>query len=209
MAKSLTTNKNVYLDPILGQGETKPLSLMDRLFNRLDGIYPHKWRSAFASEQAIQNWRDAWSDAFLEERLAPSEIKTGLAACRKQFEWPPSLPEFLKICRPNLEPELAWHEAVRQMARRAQGRDIWSHPAIYWTAIEVGEFDLKNLTYLAIKARWCKALDANLRKDLPPPPPRLAALPAPGMTAASMDEARRKVQEVCRKFAKSKEAQNA
>lgn len=209
MSEQLSINENVYLKPGKAQGESKPLSIMDRIFNRLDGIYPHKWRSAFASEQAIQNWREAWADAFMDERLMPSEIKTGLVACRKQFAWPPSLPEFLSACRPNLEPEVAWQEAVKQMAQRAFEKDVWSHPAIYWTASEIGEFDLKNLTYVAIKARWCKTLEANLKKELPPVPPRLIALPPSGMTTAEVEEARKKVVEVCRQFTKSKGMESA
>jgi hypothetical protein len=204
MSTSLTTNSNKFLQPHKAAGDKRAISVMDRLFNRLDGIYPHKWRSAFASEQAIENWRDAWADAFLEERLTLHEIKTGLNECRRAFDWPPSLPEFLRLCRPNLAPDLAWHEAVTQMGRRAEGRDVWSHPAIYWTAVGIGEFDLKNLTFTAIKPRWERLLAENIKKDLKPVPKRLDALPPPGRTQANSAEGLAKLRAMCEELATNK-----
>lgn len=75
------------------------ISMMDHLFNRLDGAYPHKWRSAFANQQAIDNFCESWAEAFEEEGITPDHIKNGLKACRSQFDWPPSCAEFIKACK--------------------------------------------------------------------------------------------------------------
>lgn len=75
------------------------ISMMDHLFNRLDGAYPHKWRSAFANQQAIDNFCESWAEAFEEEDITPNHIKNGLKVCRNSFDWPPSCAEFIKACK--------------------------------------------------------------------------------------------------------------
>ncbi len=75
-------------------------NLMELLFDRLDGAYPHKWRSNFPNQDAIDNWMTSWSEAFEEEKVTPEMIKNGLKACRSQFDWPPSCAEFIKSCKP-------------------------------------------------------------------------------------------------------------
>jgi len=90
------------------------------------------------------------------------------------------------LCRPALDPEAAYHEAVREMARRDEGADQWSHAAIFWAAVEVGGHDLMASTWQTMRSRWRRALEAQLaRRDLPPVPPRAPALPAPPRAAAS------------------------
>ena len=76
------------------------LSVMDSLFSRFDATYPSRWRAAFTSEQAVANWRDVWAGVFADEGITPVEIQRGLKACLKTYDWPPSLTEFLKVCRP-------------------------------------------------------------------------------------------------------------
>ena len=171
----------------------RPLSLMDRLFNRLDGTYPHKFRSAFANSQAIQNWRDAWADKFLKLRLTPAEVSVGMDRCSDTYDWPPSLPEFIKLCRPMLDPELAFCEAVEQMRLRADDKDVWSSPVIYWAAAAVGDYTLFNRPYADQSKSWGAALvkaDEQIRAGVLPDsvPVRLVAIPAPGRTTPSDDQ---------------------
>ncbi|WP_033474887.1 hypothetical protein [Bordetella bronchiseptica] len=118
------------------------------------------------------------------------EISVGLQAC-KQREWPPTLPEFLRLCRPWMNPEVAYHEAVHGMSCRRRGETgNWSHPAIYWAAVATGTHDLLNSTYGSIKQRWEKSFSDELSKgnwsDIPPV---RSALPAPGQTMATKAEA--------------------
>jgi hypothetical protein len=155
------------------------ISLMDHLFNRFDGAYPNRWRAAFASEQAISNWRESWSEAFDEEGLTPQMISDGLKACRKSYDWPPSLTEFLKACKPQVNIDAAIYEAIEQMRKRQHGKDSWSNPAIYWAAVKVGEFDMISQSFSSIKPRFESALKKVLEGEVLPVPARVAALPAP------------------------------
>lgn len=195
MGTSLTLRRSDWLEPRQWTDSTKPLSFMDRLYNRLDGAYPNRWRAAFAGEGAIQNWREAWAEAFVEEGLAPEEIKTGLANCRRLYDWPPSLPEFIKACRPPLDYEAAFYEAVVQIRARENGGDKWSNPAIYYAAIRIGHFDLTGQTYQSLKGRWVSAVDnaaheirtGRLANEIP------AALPPPENNPLPMEEQRRRI----------------
>ena len=169
-------------------------SLMDRLFNRLDGTYPNRWRAAFGNDAAIANWREAWAEAFAEERITPDEIKRGIVECRKRHDWPPSLPEFLRACRPPLDHEASFAEAVKQMRlRHEDGTDQWSSPAIYWAAVKIGDFDLRSMPYQSLKGKWEKALAdamAAIKSGARPNevPPHRIALPAPGQTSLSPED---------------------
>lgn len=175
------------ISPALG------MSLMDHLFNRLDGAYPRKWRADFQNEIAVANWKETWSDAFDEEGITPAEVKTGLSNCRRMFDWPPSLTEFLRACRPGLDPEVAFHEAVHCLGQRRRGeRGDWTHPAIYHAAVRIGAHDMLHASYSQIKARWGKALEDELaRRDLAPIPDAAVALPEPRKTELSDAEAKR------------------
>ncbi|UXC34800.1 replication protein P [Cupriavidus gilardii] len=173
------------------------IPLIDHLFNRLDGAYPIRWRSAFADPQSIANWREAWAEAFDEEGLTPEDVRNGLKACRKRYDWPPSVSEFIKACRPEVNVDAALYEATQQLRLRAEGRDQWSNPAIYWAAIKVGEFDMLNLSHGALVKRFGAALDAVLAQDqIPDVPARLAALPAPGRAVAAPERVEAAVKEV-------------
>jgi hypothetical protein len=160
------------------------VSLMDHLFNRLDGMYPNKWRASFGSEQAIENWRQAWAEAFIEEGISPQSVQNGLRTARTKFPWPPSLPEFLAACRPDLEPERAWHESVVQMGLRLKGeQDSWSHPAVYWTANKFS-WELRSESYQRMKTQWGLELEKQIKKgqwdEIPPP---MVRLPEPEIKA--------------------------
>lgn len=75
------------------------ISLMDHLFNKLDAMYPIRWRSAHPSETSVQNWRDTWAETFERKGITPQQIKTGIDECVELYDWPPSLKEFLTACR--------------------------------------------------------------------------------------------------------------
>lgn len=159
------------------------ISLMDHLFNRFDGMYLTKWRSAFTDPHSVQNWRETWANGLDEECITLSELKAGVAACR-EFNWPPSLPEFIKLCRPSVDHEVAFYEAVEQMRLRQCNKDEWTSPHIYWAAQQIGD-DLGKYAYVGIQKRWAVALtEARLKiqsGELPKTVPvRLEALPPVG-----------------------------
>lgn len=132
--------------------------------------------------------KDSWNQKLAG--LDEAQVRRGLVACMTR-EWPPTLPEFVKLCCPWMAPEVAYHEAVRGMSARKRGElGIWSHPAVYWAAVGVSTVDLLSSTYGSIKARWEKTLSDELAKGAWPdiPEPR-QALPAPGQTLATKAEA--------------------
>jgi hypothetical protein len=187
-----TFKQSLWLDlhPKLG------ISLMDHLFNRFDGSYPNRWRASFASEQAISNWRESWSEAFDEEGLTPQMISDGLKACRKSYDWPPSLTEFLKACKPAINVDAAIYEAIEQMRKRQHGKDSWSNPAIYWAAVKVGEFDMISQSFSSIKPRFESALKKVMEGEVLPVPERVPALVAPGAAESTREYGAQKLQEL-------------
>ncbi len=188
---SSTSRLSAWLEP---HPKLDGVALIDHLFNRLDGLYPNRWRAAFANQQAIENWRIAWAEGLAEEGITFSEIKRGLVECRRRFDWPPSFAEFLKACRPAPDYEVAFIEAVEQMRLREQGLDRWSSPAIYWAAARIGNWDLRSSSYQAIAKRWQAELDVALEEQragrLPEIPPARPTLPAPGKTTTTTAQAR-------------------
>lgn len=203
MAQSLTSQQNVWLEARSIRGEST--TLIDQLFNRLDGMYPQRWRSAFADTNAIRNWREAWADALADERITPQQVADAVRACRRKYDWPPSLTEFLKLCSPPVDYEAAFREAVEQMRMRDNGADKWSSPAVYWAAVEFGTWELRQATWVLAKTRWSRLLDEKLATpDLPPVPERREALPAPGKTTADPAKVRAMLDELRAKMAMPK-----
>jgi hypothetical protein len=191
-----------WFDPV----ESLGISMVDHLYNRLDGAYPHKWRSNFADQQAIDNWAESWVECFEEEGITPNDVKIGLRECRKRFAWPPSCAEFVQACRPGLDPLKAYYEAVAGVQARLNGEmGEWSHPAIYWATVPMG-VELREQSYSQVRARWEAALEQQLAKGTwePIPQPRLH-LAAPGKSTTSTEKARTAIKEaagqVMHKFA--------
>lgn len=166
------------------------ISLMDHLYNRLDGAYPHKWRANFPDEQAVDNWAESWVEAFEEEGITPNDVKSGLKACRNRFAWPPSCAEFVQACKPHGDAAAAYHEAIAGLEARGKGaRGTWSHPAVFWAATML-QRELMGQTYASVKDRWAAALKAQLARtewaEIPIPRPQLVA---PGKGLASKEGA--------------------
>lgn len=177
--------------------EALGISLMDHLFNRLDGAYPHKWRSNFANQQAIDNWMESWVEMFEEENITPAMVREGLNHIRKRCDWPPSCAEFIKACKPSVDPMVAYYEAVAGVQARAAGEfGTWSHPAIYWAAMPMA-FELKEQTYSQVKVRWERSLARQMgRSEWDPIPQPMVALPASGKGELSREKAEQMLREV-------------
>lgn len=166
-------------------------SPMDRLFNRFDGMYPGVFRNKFSAPDSVENWKEAWAEAFAEERITLEEVATGLRVCRKSQQFPPSLPEFLACCRPPIDYDKAFCEAVDQMGKRKRPvarlidgevkhffePDAWSNPAIFWAARAMGT-DLWE-RYDRVRARWAYELEKVLAGEVLPVPQNTGLLPAP------------------------------
>jgi hypothetical protein len=97
-----------------------------------------------------------------------------------------------------LDPMQGLLRGCRRHCRRALNGEYgkWSHPAIYWAAMPLS-FELREQTYSQVKGRWEAALREQLDKgEWPEIPQAMIALPAPGKTAISREEAARRLREI-------------
>ena len=171
-----------------------PIAWIEKLFGRFSAMYGNNFMD-MCRGMDLQSVKGAWAEDLAG--YTGEEIKRGVEWCKRQA-WPPSLPEFLSACRPPIEHERAYHEAVEQMRKRTRdGSDTWSHKAIFYAARAVGSYDLANSTWGAIKGRWCRALDEMLAETSLPEIPKFEpgkALPPPPKTQVSKDEAEKRVE---------------
>ena len=108
-----------------------------------------------------EKFRMHWSRQLIG--YTPRELKRGYAESKK-LDWPPSLPQFKKLCRPDIDPLVAYYEAMEGCQQRAKGEiGTWSHPAIFWAAVPIA-YDLLNQSYSQMKARWEAAFKSEMEK---------------------------------------------
>lgn len=179
----------------LNDGTGKVLSAIDRLFNRLDGIYMAKWKSNFPNQQAVANWTEAWSQGLCRNGITVQMAFDGVLKCESDFKWPPSLPEFLELCQVQIDYEAAFLEAVKQSyVRHNGGDDCWRQPAIYWAAQDFGPFELRNVSYKQAEAKWKRLLDKRMGSACEAVPGFVLQIAAPARdeagTAISSTEAK-------------------
>ena len=154
-----------------------PDSWVEKLFERMVGLYGNKFLDMWGKTDLLQV-KAIWAQEL--GKLTREEIAKGANALINQ-EWCPTLPQFIKLCRTDIDSVTAYYEAVNGVVNREKGEmGEWSHPAIFWASVKVGAFDLKSQTYSNIKARWERALDEEINKgqwaDIPQ---AQIALPAP------------------------------
>lgn len=179
------------------------MPIIERVFAYLVTLYGARFAD-FWNGCNIDEVKRVW--AYELSDCAEDEIMRGLRAC-KQLNWPPTLPEFLKLCRPNANANLhyedAFVEAVKQMWNRQQNQpESWSHPAVYWASVRLGN-DLHAYPYAVIKERWQNALDQAIQdvKEGRVPqtiPPRRDVLPRPGRSTLTRDEIKDRLMELRR-----------
>ena len=109
---------------------------MARVFERLAGQLGSKLADLYGgvkSELVQAEWGLGLAG------FTGEEIDRGVTACHGR-KFAPTLGEFLHLCRPSLDGEIAWREAQTGLSERRQGRDgVWSHPAVYRAARVMNE----------------------------------------------------------------------
>lgn len=164
-----------------------PARIVEWLFDQMLS----KWGKQFVDKWSVVNpdkLKRDWAKALFA--LSQLEWKRGVAKMNA-MDFPPSLPEFLKACKPEVNPLAAYYEAVEGSRLRASGEfGTWSHPAIFWASVRVSAHDLQNQTYSQIRQRWEVALAAELAKDqwadIPAP---MIAISGPGKDRLSREAA--------------------
>lgn len=164
------------------QNSQIPSSWIDALFVKMSNLYGNKFKLMWEG-QDINQVKLVWAQEL--GKLTRDEVAKGANVLMNQ-EWPPTLPQFVKLCRIEIDPVAAYYEAVNGVVQRELGEmGEWTHPAIFWASVKIGAFDLKNQGYATIKARWEKALQDEISKgrwnDIPKP---AIALPAPSSQAS-------------------------
>jgi len=170
-----------------------PEAWVERLFERMLLDYGKKFSDQWSgadTDTLIAHWSRELAD------YSGAELKRGMDALSSR-EWPPTLPEFKKLCRRPLDPTVAYQEAVAGVQARQGGKyGKWSHPAIYWAAMPLS-LELREQTYSQVKARWEAALtkqfDQGQWDEIPQP---MVALPAPGKTRTSREKASQLLREL-------------
>ncbi|HJV73143.1 MAG TPA: hypothetical protein VJ654_02890 [Noviherbaspirillum sp.] len=164
-----------------------PITWVESLFSRMEAMYGAKfldmWRGTDAG-LVKQLWADEMG------KLSTEDLKRGYAALMTR-DWPPSLPEYVKMCKPSVDPTVAYYEAVNGMQAREKGeKGQWSHPAVFWAAVQISAFDLKNQSYSQLKTRWEKTLAEEMAKgEWAAVPEPMLALPEPGKSELSREKA--------------------
>ena len=170
-----------------------PMKWVESLFSKMLAFYGNKF---------LDMWRDAEMDDVKHQwaqemsKLTNEELKRGVDSLVNR-DWPPTLPEFVKLCKPSVDPTVAYYEAVYGLAEREKGKKgTWSHPAIFWAATKLS-FEMRSQTYSSVKGRWEKALSDEMDKGewaaIPEP---MIALPAPGKTEMSKEYAAQMLQKL-------------
>ncbi|UIF90890.1 hypothetical protein [Cupriavidus sp. UYPR2.512] len=169
-----------------------PETWVNSLFEKMSAMYGSKFADMWRGTD-LTTVRRLWGVELAQ--LSREELRQGVAAL-KSVDAPPTLPRFLKICRPQVDYDSALYEAAQQLRLRAEGRDEWTNPAFYWAAIKVGEFEMLNSSRDSLIKRFTAALDSVLAGGVQPVPPRLVALPAPGQTRADPERVKAAVEQV-------------
>lgn len=158
-------------------GSPLPARWVEEVFERLSAILGSGMANVYAAASP-ERVRQEWAEALGE--MTAQEIKRGLAAARTR-KFAPNLGEFLHLCRPALDPEVAWSEAEEGVSVHADGKVYeWSHPAVYWAAREM-QFELRSGSYESNRKRWTRLLERQWqqREWLIPPDPTVKRIAAP------------------------------
>lgn len=180
----------------------KPASLVEplarryvgRVFDRLYNAVGNRVSDVYAGRppEDVQGEWAAGLAGFNEV-----EIARGIAEVRKA-RFAPNLGEFLRMCRPALDAEYAWHEAGECLRQRdkldADGNPQagdWSHPAVFRAANRMS-MEVRGGDYKAHRVRWGFVLSREFAAGWGDPiePPKLAieSKPKLGPPPASVRE---------------------
>jgi hypothetical protein len=150
-----------------------PSEWVERIFTRLSAMFGDKLARMWAGldpEDVKVEWAEALGG------FTGTEILVGLNSARA-LTWPPTLGEFMRLCRP--EPP---YEDLFIAAQHGYRDD----PLTYWAARAYGTCDLRVATWPKARARWIEVVDHLRSSALPPVPNQDSlALPAPGKTRTS------------------------
>lgn len=140
--------------------EPLPAKAITELFTRLTGQLGAKVADLWAGVPP-ETVHAEWSAALAGMHTA--EIERGLRACARRA-FAPTLGEFVLLCRPALDPEVAWMEAQDGMRARDRGeRGDWTHPAVFRAALALA-YELRTGGFAQHRKRWAWTLAREFEK---------------------------------------------
>lgn len=155
-----------------------PLRRIEDIFERLNAQLGKKFTDLWTSANP-EHIKTEWADGLAGFR--GREILRGLKACQIRV-FAPTLGEFIRLCRPALDPEIAWLEARAGLQARRDGLlGEWSHPAVFRVS-QIFPYELTNQSFKECRKSWEYRLQREFDKgwldDVPPPPLQLEIKPA-------------------------------
>jgi hypothetical protein len=203
-------NNNWWLQNKFDSGqEITPIA---KLFLKLNSLYMGQLKREAGSDDEMRELMTSWADELQRNGITGVEARTALDLCLVRHpSFLPKCGEFILCARPAINHRSAHAEACEQMHQRDEGDDRWSNPAIYWAAVKIGAYDLRNTPYDQIKTRWTSALDEFLLMgaDIAEVPARAIALPAPGNLTVSDAEAKKRMANIMFELTRKFKMQNA
>lgn len=140
--------------------EAIPREWIDKLWLKMRTYYGNKLADLWMGQDTEAVKRE-WGIALA--KLTPDQVRRGVEALQHQ-DWPPTLPMFIGLCQPPIEPVKAYYEAVAGLQARSYGEvGRWSHPAIFWAAARMSH-DLRSCSFSQIRDRWEVTLKDELAK---------------------------------------------
>lgn len=140
------------------------------VFSRLEAQLGAKIADLFAGapkEAVLNEWASALSG------FTKREVNRGLAICQTRI-FAPTLGEFTRLCRPALDAEIAWLEAVDGLRARNAGEvGEWSHPAVYRAASAMS-FEIASSSFKQCQKVWAWRLEKEFTKGWGEPVPPVA-----------------------------------
>lgn len=154
-----------------------PLTFIQELFESFGAQLGSKVAEFYGNSQPDVVQRE-WACGLAGFRRR--ELERGIAAVRSR-RFVPTLGEFVQLCRPALDPEYAWHEAVDGLHARDCGEvGAWSHPAVY-RAARVMQHELRTMSFPGVRKRWERILEREFAsgwgEEVPAPAPRIEHKP--------------------------------
>lgn len=118
-------------------------------------IFPYRWNGQFPSEtksyaMTLAVAKSRWEQALAD--LTDKQIEKGLSACEKSGkEFPPSIPEFRKMCLPTMWELgiLPIEEAYEQFCAKDH-----SHSLVEDIYLKIGSWNFKTLSSVELRKRF-------------------------------------------------------
>lgn len=165
-------------------------------------MYGHRWTASFG---VSADQGHAWAATLAG--LSGAQIASGLAALvERGDDWPPSAPDFRKLCE-GASPEAlglpsaaaAFREACRNAHPAAAAR--WSHEAVHHAACETGFHELRSLPEDKGRALFERAYAVTVRmllageplREIPKALPASVSVSTPEVGRAALAALRRQV----------------